>query len=155
MSEYVGVIQHGQFQLPPLLAEDRRNYLASCKDGTQVTETLIKESRNKSHSQVKVVFGLIVATIKQQCEEHGYGSDLFLRLRNPSPNPPSVELIKEYLYVTCPIFDDDGQRITLSNPKCTMAKAAKFITEAMAISATELSIFIPEPDSRWREKTEP
>lgn len=154
MPEYNYEVRNGRMVLPPLLAEDRRRYLASRKDGSRGMESLTAESRDKSYSQVKMIFGLIVATIKLHCEEHGRGSDLFLKLRNPSPNPPSVGLIKEYLYATCPIFDDDGQRITLGNSKCTMAKAAKFITETMAISATELSIYIPEPNPNWKELAE-
>jgi len=150
--EFIGTIHKGQFQLPPILNEARRQYLSNIKDGTQVTETLIKESPDKSHKQVKTIFGLIVATVKQQCEEHGLGSDLFLKLRNPSPNPPSVGLIKEYFYATCPIVTDEGKRITLSSPDCTMALAAKFITECMAISASELSIFIPIPDKDWAKE---
>jgi hypothetical protein len=150
--EFVGTVQKGQFQLPPVLNEARRLYLSGIKDGTQITETLIKESPNKSHKQIKTIFGLVVATVKQQCDEHGWDSSTLLKTSKPTGVPASEGLIKEYLYATCPIFDDDGQRITLSSPKCTMAKAAKFITEAMAIAASELSIYIPDPNPAWRDE---
>jgi hypothetical protein len=152
MKEYAGEFLNGKFRLPPLLAEDRRQYLASRKAGTRATETFAEESKNKSHKQVKTVFGLIVATVKRHCDEHGWDSSMFLKLDKPTGTSPSEGLIKEYFYATCPIFADDGQRITLSNPKCTMAKAAKFIDETMAISASELSIYIPEPNPAWKEE---
>jgi hypothetical protein len=153
MEEFNGIFRQGQFHLPPILAEERRKYLASRKDGTHGTETFTEESRDKSWSQVKTVFGLIIATVRQQCEETGLDSSSFLRQSKPSGRPPSIPLLKEYFYENCPIFNDEGQRITLS--KANMAQTAKFITDCLAHSATELSIFIPDPNPLWREEKEP
>ena len=153
--EFYPTIKSGEPNYPPVQLAMRERYLHSLKDGTKLKETYTKLGKPKSHQQVKTIFGLVIATVLQGFDDNGWDSSILLNMEKPTGVPVSVGLLKEYFYAVCPIEDDDGDRITLSSKKCTMAKAAKFINETRNIASSQWSIYIPDPDpNRNKEKIE-
>ena len=130
----------------------RRRFLTSLKDGTRVSETIKVESPEKTWKQVKTIFGHAIARIKQEFDDRGWDTSVLLNTPDPTGQEVSIGLLKEYLYVVCPIFDDEGNRITLSNKKCDREKSAKFIDAVMTFASSRWQIFIPDPDPEWRTK---
>jgi len=147
--EFHHIKENGRLALSPVQNELRERYIASLKDGTLVRETLTKTKTHKTHQQVKMIFGLVIARILAEFEERGWDSSVILGGDLPTGNPVTKGLLKEYFYVVCPIFDDDGNRITLSG--ASIEQANQFIDE-ISNHAAKWQIFIPEPDPKWRKK---
>ncbi len=143
-------IQNGRLTLSDVQERLRRQSLASIKDGTLVRETIVREGRNKTHQQIKTIFGLVIAMIIQSFEDNGWDSSIILNTELPTGIPVSKDLLKEYFYIVCPIYDDEGNRITLS--KATIEQAMKFIDDIRNWSASQWSIAVPDPDPNWRKK---
>lgn len=148
--DFHGTIQKGRLTLPAAQKELRMRSLASMKDGTNVRETIVREGRNKTHQQIKTIFGLVIATIIQSFEDNGWDSSILLNTKQPTGVPVTKGLLKEYFYSMCPIENDEGDRITLS--KATIEQAMKFIDNTRNWAASQWSIHIQNPDPNWREK---
>jgi hypothetical protein len=125
------------------------------KDGTPVKMKLTRISPHKTHQQVKTIFGLVIAMIIDVFEERGTDSSVLLNTDKPTGVPVSKDLLKEYFYVVCPIYDSDSNRITLGSRKVTIEKAAQFIDEIRNFAATQWSIDVPDPDPNWKLKGVP
>lgn len=148
--EFHGEIKDGKLVLSAAQQELRRRLLASYKDGTRVRETLTKKSPAKTHQQIKTIFGLVVAGVLNVFEDNGWDSSILLNTERPTGIPVSKELLKEYFYAVCPIYDNNENRITLS--KTTIDKAAQFINETRNWAASQWGIDIPDPDPNWKDK---
>lgn len=153
MKTFYFTVQGGDVVLPKLQEESRKLYLASM-EGKQGVETLKLWRPQKSHNQVKAIFGLALGTIKREFDDRGWGTSLLLRTELPTGVAVSTWLVKEYLYAVCPIFDDHGNAITLSHKDCTTDKAAKFFNDIQAWAASQWQIYIQDPDPGWAEKKE-
>ena len=151
--EFHGTIQNGRHCLPIPLEKLRQQYYQSMKDGTPVKMVLTRISPHKTYQQVKTIFGLVIARILDVFEDNGWDSSIILNTERPTGVPVSKELLKEYLYSVCPIYDRDGNRVTLS--KATIEKAAQFIDEARSWAATQWGINVPDPDPNWKLKGVP
>lgn len=149
MPKFHGTIQNGQLILPPIQKWLRQQYFATLKDGTLLRETLTKEGFSKTHRQIKTIFGLVITTVIQNFDDNGWDSSIILNTKLPTGIPVTKELLKEFFYVVCPIFNDEGVRITLR--KATIEQAMKFIDDIRNWSASQWSIFVPDPDPNWRE----
>jgi len=105
--------------------------------------TYARKLPDKSQKQLGVVFGLIIGQTLIAFGNLGNDTSYIIKSNRPSGIEVSPELLKEYLYAVCPIFDEDGSRVTLS--KMDVAQANKFIKDARNYISAEWSIFIPEP----------
>ncbi len=132
----------------------RKRYIASLKDGTPLTEEIKPIRKGKSWEQVKTIFGLAIVTILDEFESRGIGTDELLGLSVPTGNSISKGMMKEYLYAVCPIFSEDGKRITLSHKDCTTKCASDFFDAIRNFMASQWSVYIPEPRTDWKEPNE-
>lgn len=130
----------------------REQYITRLKEGTVVRETLTKTTVNKTHAQIKAIFGLAISFVIERFEEWGWDSSVILGGDIPTGVPVSKVLLKEYFYVMCPICDSDGNRITLSNKNVGIEEANKFFEEIRNLSAAKWQIVIPDPDPEWKKK---
>ena len=112
--QFVGTKQGGGMTFSVHQITLRRRYIASLKDGTPLSEEIKPIRKSKTHQQIKTIFGLAIMTILEQFEERGIGTDELLGLEIPTGNSISKGMMKEYLYAVCPIYSEDGKRITLS-----------------------------------------
>lgn len=149
--EFHGTIRNGQIQLPDVQSELRDGFLSSLKDGQLVKLTIVKTDTSKTHQQIKAIFGLAMARICDEFDDRGWDSSVILGNKIPTGVAVSKGLLKEYLYIVCPICDDEGNRITLGRP-CSIPQAAKFFEDIRAWSASQWQIDIPNPDPNWYEK---
>ena len=147
--EFHGTIQDGQLTLSAVQEELRKRWLCSIKDRTLVKEAITRTGYNKTHQQVKTVFGLVIATILQNFEDKGWDSSIILNTELPTGMPVTKELLKEYFYTVCTIENDAGDKITLS--KATIVQAMKFIDDTRNWSASQWGITVPDPNPNWRE----
>jgi len=148
--EFRAVVQGHKLVYSTIQQSLRARYFAGLKDGVLIKETLVKDSCPKSHQQIKAIFGLIIAKVLQEFEDRGWDSSTILNIELPTGIPISKELLKEFFYVVCPIYNDEGKKITLS--KASIEQAMKFIDETRNWSAIQWRIYIPDPDPNWRTK---
>lgn len=132
--------------------ELRERFLATCKDGTRITEEIQRVRMAKSHQQVKAYFGLALRVILEAFDDRGWDSSLLLGNVVPTGVPVSEGLLKEYLYAVCFPSDDDGNLITISSSKMTTDKQAKLFDDVRNWAASQWHIIIPDPDPDWRTK---
>ena len=143
-------VNHGVLTLPSSQKMLRQHYLTSMKDGTRVIETITRDTKPKTHAQVKTIFGLAIAQIVADFESRGWDSSMLLNLEKPTGVPVSAGLLKEFLYAVCPIYEDNDKLITLS--KADTRQAAKFFDEIRNFAASQWSLYIPEPNPDWKEE---
>lgn len=147
-----GIIQQKRLMLDVSQRQLKQRYIANLKDDTKVSLEIKPIRQSKTHQQVKTIFGLAIMTILEQFEERGIGTDELLGLEIPTGNPVSKGMMKEYLYAICPIYSEDGKRITLSHRDCTTKCAADFFDAIRNFMASQYGVYIPEPDPDWRKK---
>ncbi|MCJ7483911.1 MAG: hypothetical protein MUO31_13210 [Thermodesulfovibrionales bacterium] len=152
--EFVGVMQQGKLTLSVSQSTLRRRYLCELKDNTQISEEIKPIRKSKTHKQVRTIFGLAIQTILDDFEDRGIGTDELLGLSIPTGNPISKGMMKEYLYSVCPIYSEDGKRITLSHKDCTTKCAADFFTAIRNFMASQWGVYISEPDPNWDKPKE-
>ena len=125
-------------------------FLGTLKDDYRVVMTITRDTKPKTHAQVKTIFGLAIAQIVADFETRGWDSSMLLNMPKPTGVEVSKGLLKEFLYAVCPIYDDNDKLITLS--KADTRQAAKFFDEIRNYAASQWSLYIPEPDPRWKEE---
>lgn len=112
-----------------------------------------KARQSKSEAQLGAIFGLMIERVIAFCNDNGWDTSAFLRemVRDDLPTgvAPSKELIKDLLYSLCPIYNEDGKRITLS--QSDTKQAAEFYTNCTTLLASR-GICIPPPDPNWKDK---
>jgi len=143
--------QSGELVLPPMLQESRRLYLISI-DGRSLVEDLKLWRPQKSHQQVKALFGLAMKMLKTTFDDNGWDTSVLFRLPKPTGIAVTVDLFKLYFYSVCPMFNDHGVPITLSDEDCTTDRAAKFFSDIQAWAASQWTIYIADPNPNWKEK---
>jgi hypothetical protein len=149
--EFHGQIQNGRIQLPDAQNELRERFLSSLKDGQLIKETIVKSDTSKTHQQIKAIFGLAMVRICDEMDSRGWDSSVILGNKIPTGVAVSKGLLKEYLYIVCPICDDSGNKVTLSSASTSIPQAAKFFEDIRAWSASQWQIDIPEPQKNWKE----
>ena len=109
-----------------------------------------KARKSKSEAQLGAIFGLMIERVIAFCDDNGWDTSAFLRemVRDDLPTgvAPSKDLIKDLLYDLCPIFNDDGKRITLS--QSDTKQAAEFYTNCTTLLASR-GIYVPDPDPNY------
>jgi len=150
MKEFHGIIKNGRFELSLTQLQQRQSYLKNLTGDTRVIETLRKEGKSKSWEQVKCHFGLVVTTILREFSDRGWDTSCLLNMPKPTGIEVSVGLLQEFLYAACPVYNEAGERVTLS--KMTLIEASKFFDDIRNYCASQWSIYIPEPDKNWKDK---
>jgi len=123
----------------------RKRYLTSLTDGTPISEKIEPIRKHKTHQQVKTIFGLAIQTCLDEFEHRGWDTSILLNLDRPTGVEITQGFLKEYFYAVCPIYSEEGKRITLSHRKCTTKCASDFIKAIGAWAAAWWEIYIPEP----------
>jgi len=139
--EFHGTISKGNLILHTHQLMLRRHFLTSMKDGSHVIETIRKVGKSKSNRQVKCHFGLIVAMIRQTMIDLGWG------ICGVAPNK---NMIHDILKKACSGVGDGGECLGLS--EMTSEQASQFFKNCQHWAASELKLFIPEPDPNWKSK---
>ena len=145
-----GIPKEGQLWLPRMLSEQRRNWLLSLTTKDRVTETLVVQKEGKSWNQVKMIFGLVLATIVRHFDEFGWDTSVLFKLPEPTGIPVDENNLREYLYAACPLYDEDGKAIRLSETTAYTDNVAKWVDNIMVFAATQWHCYIPNPDPNWR-----
>lgn len=148
--EFHSIKQDGELKRSPTQEELRQKYIDSLKNGTPVKETLTKQSPNKTHQQVKAFWAMIIAMTLAEFDDRGWDTSILLHLPEPTGVPVSKDLLKEYLYAACPVFDEHSNRVTLS--KMSIEQAMEQFESIRNFVASQWSIYIPEPDKNWKDK---
>lgn len=146
----IATIQDHHIRLTPAQHALRQRYLDTLPNGSQITEEIKRVRQSKTHQQVKTIFGLALATIKNEFDDRGWDNSILLGLSRPTGNEVTTGLLKEYLYAVCPIRNEDSKRITLSHKDCDTKAASRFFDEIGAWSASQWNIYIPEPNPDWK-----
>jgi hypothetical protein len=152
MMQFFGTIQQGRIQLSISQKLLRQRYLTNLKNGTPITEEIKPIRKSKTHQQIKTIFGLAIQTCLDEFEDRGIGTDELLGLEIPTGNPITKGFMKEYLYSVCPMYSEDGKRITLSHRDCTTKCASDFFDSIRNFMASQWSVYISEPNPNWREE---
>lgn len=126
----------------------RQHYMTSIKDGTRIIEVVTRDTKPKTYAQVKTIFGLAIAQIVAEFESRGWDSSMLLNMPKPTGVAISQGLLKEFLYATCPIYDESDKLITLS--KSDTRQAAKFFDDIRNYAASQWSVYIAEPNPNWK-----
>ncbi len=138
--------------LPRGVVEQRKRFL-HISEGKDVGEKLWVVRGSKTYKQVKTIWGLCIGTIKYHFDEVIH-MDIatFLKINRHFGKKVPTSMIKEYLYVVCPLYDENDNPITLSSNLAETANVARWITDIQAEAMEEWSIYIPDPDPNWRQK---
>lgn len=149
--DFPGVItEEKTISMTPIIAQSRKQYLATLKAGTNVIDTVKVVRRRKTWKQCKTIFGQALKQIENQFEEWGYDTSyLYKWIDTPTGVAISKDNLIDLFYNLFPIYRD-GARITLS--KMTTIEASTFYEKIRNYVASQWSIVIPEPDPNWKEK---
>jgi hypothetical protein len=150
---FYGIIKRGRIMLSISQKLLKEHYLTNMTDDTPIICEIKPVRQGKTHQQVKTIFGLALITIKAEFDDRGYDTSMLLNLPETTGNEVSINLLKEFFYAVCPIYNEDGQRITLSHKDCDTKLAAKFFEEIRNWSASQWSIYIQDPNPEWRSNT--
>jgi hypothetical protein len=141
-TEFHGQVMGGQLRLQPGQSELRQRLLASM-EGKRVIETIRREGKSKSWSQVKTHFGLAVEMIRQRMIELGW---------DVCGVAPNKDMIHEILTRACFGVGEMGATVRLRDQ--TRAQNIEAFENVRAWSATQLNLVIPDPDPNWRQQSE-
>jgi len=138
----------GKFVASAPIAEQARKYWERIPDGSLVVKSLTVPRKDKTNSQLGAIFGLMLATAISILDDRGYDTSFIYNTLRPTGVGIDKNLLKDYCYNVCPIYNESGERITLS--RANTKEAAKFFDDVRNFMATQWSIIIPEPDPNWR-----
>ena len=140
----------GELVLPLPQLESRKQYLVSM-EGKPVTEILKKTVKSKSNRQVRTHFGLLIKTVIVKSNDEGIDTSKFLKLLVQEDLPTGVGLTSDFLhqlfYLVCPIYDEEGRRVTLSG--MSTEQASKWLKECRNLMSSR-GIFVDDPDPEKR-----
>ncbi len=127
--------------------ELRRKQWDRVKEGMTFRTSLVIPRKGKSHAQLGLIFGNMIANTVLQAEEMGIGvDDLLIYLLNggiPKGQAITADYLHELMYVICPTTNEDGHRVTLRDMN-TME--ASWLFERFRTIIAGLGIVIETPD---------
>ncbi len=148
--QFFGIIKQHKIMLTQSQKLLHAQFLGTLKNDCRIFMTITRDTKPKTWSQVKTIFGLAIAQIVADFESRGWDSSMLLNLEKPTGVPVSAGLLKEFLYAVCPIYDDNDKLITLS--KADTRQAAFFFDDIRNFAASQWSLYIPEPNPNWKEE---
>lgn len=147
--EFYGAIQNGKLDFPGQQKRIMTEEFAKCKDGTQVYARFGRLKAPKTNAQLRAWWGLFASTVITEFNDRGYDTSFLLNTEKPTGIPIDRDLIKDYLYNVCPVYDSE-RRITMSS--MDIEQMCKFFDDCRNFAASQWNIYVPEPDKNWREK---
>lgn len=149
MPTFYGVKCKEFIEYDPNQRELLMRYLSTLKDGVLLSVRVGREKRPRSNKQLAIIFGLLLARVKQFFGDSGWDTSYIFRIDRPTGVDVSIEQLKDYFYALYPMVDDEGKRHTLSS--ASTEQAAKFFDDIRNHVAT-WGIQVPDPDPEWRAK---
>ena len=129
------------------------SWLLNIKDGTLIVSTHKIFRPHKTYQQVKTHFGLLINTVIVKANDEGIDTSRFLRMLVREDLPTGIGLTKDFvhqlLYALCPVYDEEGGRVTLS--KMNTEQASFFLNMCRNLLAGR-GIYIPDPNPNWKKK---
>ena len=153
MKEFHGIARDGNLELPITQLKLRESYLSSLKDGTRGIETLRKEGKQKTLEQVKTHWGLVVSTILLEFDNYGWDCSILYNLPKPTGVPVNRDMLHQFFYALFPTYGESGKLITMSSEEWTTEHSSRLFENVRNFSASQWSIYIPDPDPNWKEST--
>ncbi|MCK5610222.1 hypothetical protein KAR91_50585 [Candidatus Pacearchaeota archaeon] len=149
-ASFTGTAKAGSF------VPDKAEGVTKClraMDGKQIQVTIqvasTKTSQPKSHSQVKMIFGLMIDEAVRQAEEKTIGVEDLMIYLLANDIPKGQAITKDYLhqlmYIICPTTDEKGNQTTLS--KMDTVQAASLF-ERFRNTVAGIGIYIPDPKKK-------
>jgi len=148
--KFIGTKRDGKLVYPPVIAEKKRRYWERVPDGAVVESSLKQPRKNKSHDQVEMIWGLLMGKAVIELDDRGYDTSFLYNLPDPTGIKIEEEDLCRFFYQVCPIYNEDGQRITLS--KTDTKQASDFFEKVRSWMASQWQIDIPDPDPNWKAK---
>ena len=144
-------VQNGKRTMKPEQARLEQQFLATLKPTDLVEADYHKYRQPRSQKQLGAWFGLFSKVVLAEFEDRGIDSGYLFGLNKPTGIAVSKGLLKDYMYAVCPCYNDDGKRITMSEPMNTI-QMAQFFDDCRNWAATQWFIYVPDPDPHWYEK---
>ncbi len=134
-------------------------FLGSVKPGTTIKTTMVRHYPARSNQQLKMVFGLLLNTIKSTFDDRGWDVALLFNDEDiPSGLPVEVDDIKRKLYLCCGNVGPEGKHKTLGRHRgeepMNVEEAARFFEKCRTWAAGKWQIQIPDPDPNWKDNTD-
>lgn len=142
--------QDGKEVMSPEQKVQEKRYLSTFKPSDVIKKTLEKYHQPKSNKQLKTWWGLFCKIVLAEFNDRGKDTGDVFNIDKPTGIEISKELLKDWMYILCPTYDDEGHRVTMSDMN-TM-QMAKFFDDCRKFASSQWSIYIPEPDKEWHEK---
>ena len=124
------------------------DFLTASKDGRYAVECK-RTRKDKSQEQLGAIFGLAIAMIIAEFNDLGMDTSYLIKTDKPTGIGVTSDFLKEYFYAVCPVFDDDGKRVTLS--RMSTAQAASFFDAIRNYASSQWGIVIPDPDRNYNK----
>ncbi len=141
---------NGKFIANPGMGIIAKNFWEAIKDGTPLIKTMEVVRKSKSGKQLGAIFGLMLTRAAVELADKGWDTSYIYKLDNPTGIEISVDDLKQYFYTVCPIYNEEGIRISLS--KSNTKEAAKFFDDCRNYLASQWEIHVPEPDPSYKDK---
>lgn len=149
--DFLGKKINGKLVHSDVIAEQKRKYWNSIKEGADVKSSLTVPRKDKSQKQLGAIWGLMMSRVKIALDDMGYDSSFIYNLPSPTGVPIDETALCGFFYVVCPIKNEEGFRITLS--KANTKEAAKFFDDVRNYCASQWSIVVPDPNPNWKQET--
>lgn len=150
--KFLGTKVNGKLLLPPAIAEEKRKFWERIPENSIVESSLTIKKDSKTNKQLATIWGLVLAQAVIELDDRGYDTSFIYNLPKPTGIPISKDDLCSFFYNACPIYNDDGQKITLS--KTDVEQAAKFFENVCSWMSTQWQVYIPEPNKNWRNENE-
>jgi hypothetical protein len=119
---------------------------------TDLIQIEVKKYRApKSRNQLGAWFGLFANMVCAEFDSRGWDTSYVFTLDKPTGIGIKPDLLKDWMYSLCPVYAD-GKPIRMSDDAMTTEKMAEFFDNCRNFAASQWSIFVPEPDPKWKEK---
>lgn len=148
--DFYGTKKDGKMVYPPAVAEKKRRYWNNVPEGATVKSSLVVPRKAKSYDQLEMIWGLMIAKAVILLEDGGFDTSYIYNLDKPTGNAIKERPLCNYLYEVCPIYNEDGKRITLSGSDTK--QASQFFEECRNHLASKFGIVIQDPDPNWKDK---
>ena len=148
--KFFAQIRNGELAFSGEQNELRDQHLRSFKPEDIVIETLTKHRLKRRSKQLGAWFGLFSKMVLAEFEDRGWDTSYIFKLPQPTGNPISEGLLKDYMYAMCPTYDKEGNSITMR--KMDTGQMAKFFDECRNFAASQWCVNVPEPDKDWKKK---
>lgn len=151
MLEFYGTINGDKIDFPGQQTSLMKDYLSSTKDGTMVYVRIGRYSAPKTNAQLRAWFGLFLATVLAEFNDRGYDTSFLLNIDKPTGIPIDRDLLKDYMYNVCPVYNEEGRKIGMSS--MNIEQMVKFFDDCRNFTASQWNIFVPEPDKDHKKKS--